>query len=177
MRPNLGTTLPEHEACAYAASPGVFALSGELHSSIGLLMCAHSERLASATRSAVSDDVGAGESEREGSASGLLLDSFVRFCEWERVSRNAGDGARVGAVGRRCGVVCGVPLRDGRGVAAGVGGREKPRPRFEGRRSGESWIDGRFLGRGPRKVLHSVQEQEMFSLKRGVASILSVSGR
>ena len=68
-------------------------------------------------------------------------------------------------------------MREGIGVAAGVDGRKKPRPRprVEGRRSGESWIGGGFLRRGRRKVLHSVQEQEMFSLERGVASILSVS--
>lgn len=73
--------------------------------------------------------------------------------------------------------MCGVPLREGIGVAAGVGGSEKPRPRVDGRRSGGSWIiGGGFLGRGRRKVLHSMQEQEMFSLERGMASILTVGG-
>jgi hypothetical protein len=74
-------------------------------------------------------------------------------------------------------VVCGVCFCDGMGVAAGVGGNEKPRPRVEGRRSSGNWIGGGFLGRGRRKVSHSVQEQKMFSLESGVASILSVSER
>jgi hypothetical protein len=72
--------------------------------------------------------------------------------------------------------VCDVPLREGIGVAAGVGGSEKPRPRVDWRRSGGSWIGGGFLGRGRRKVLHSMQEQERFSLERGMASILTVGG-
>jgi hypothetical protein len=62
------------------------------------------------------------------------------------------------------------------GVAAGVGGKENPRPRVEGRRLDGVCTDPRFLDSGRRKVLHSVQEQEMFSLERGVASILSVGG-
>ena len=74
-------------------------------------------------------------------------------------------------------MVCGVCFCDAMGVAVGVGGSEKPRPRVEERRSGGSWIGGGFFGRGRRKVLHSVQEQEMSSLERGVASILSVGER
>ena len=94
--------MPEHCACAHVESPGAFALSGVTHSEVGLLMCAHSERLARATRSVVSDEIGGGEREREGRASGPLV-VLLCFCECEceRVSGKAGDGARVGAVGRR----------------------------------------------------------------------------
>jgi hypothetical protein len=65
LDPNLGTTLPPHCSCAHVASPGVFALSGVTHSSIGLLIFAHSERLAKSTRF---DAIG--DSERDGRASG-----------------------------------------------------------------------------------------------------------
>lgn len=67
--------------------------------------------------------------------------------------------------------MCGVSLRVGMGVAAGVGGSENPRPRIEGRAADGSWIGGGFLGSGRRKVLHSVHEQEMFSIERGTDSI------
>lgn len=67
-------------------------------------------------------------------------------------------------------------FRVGRGVGAGVGGKEKSRLRVEGRRVGKRSTGGRLLGRGRRKVLHSVQVQEMFSLERGVASISNCVG-
>lgn len=67
---------------------------------MGLLMCTHSERLARATRSEVSDDVCRVKSEKEGRASEAPR-CLVIFCELERVSKKAGDGASVDAVGRR----------------------------------------------------------------------------
>ena len=128
-------------------------------------MCAHSERLAKFTRCDV-------ESEREGRARGAPASSFLDFWESDRVSRNAGEGANVGAVGLSVGVACGVHFCVGTGVAAGVGGREKPRPSVEGRRSSGRCSGGECSGRGRRKVLHSVQEQEMLRRERGVSSIL-----
>lgn len=57
-------------------------------------------------------------------------------------------------------------------MAAGVGGNEKPRSRVGGRRSSEKCASDEEFGRDRRKVLHSVQEQEMLRRERGVADIL-----
>lgn len=171
VRPNPGTTFPKQLSWAQVARPGVFALSSVLVSTIGLLVFAHSERLAKVTRL---DEVG--EREREGRASGPPAFPFFDFEDEkeERVSRNAGEGASVGTVGRSRGVACGVHFRVGMGVAAGVGGREKPRPRAEGRRSGGRRSGGTSFRRGRRKVLHSVQGHDMLRRETGVMSILDV---
>lgn len=134
-------------------------------------MFTHNERLAKVT---CLNEVG--EREREGRASGPPAFCFFDFEgeEEERVSRNAGEGASAGAVGRSRGVACGVHFRVGMGVAAGVDGREKPRPRVEGRRSGGRRSGGASFREGRRKMLHSVQEHDMLRGETGVVSILDV---